>query len=118
SACSECPPKGVQVPPAPWTTPTYHACTPMFAAGAPFAPDQEYGLTVIRLEPIVSRPPKELPPQRPITAPLVRPRRIEVPEPVPDVPPVVPTNPPTMPKVELRGRLHLLLLVDSDAKDA
>src|SRR5213593_3980926 len=60
--------------PAPYVTPNYHPCTPLFFGGDPLAPDAPEPVTVIRLAPI-SNEPKEPPPYRPITAEATLPRR-------------------------------------------
>jgi len=95
---------------APYTTPFYPICTPRFAGGEPIGPEP-FIETVIRLQPISSVP-KEPPPARPITSEPPRPRRplIEF-----DRPPDAPGA--EMPRPNGGPKLHLLLLVDTDAKD-
>lgn len=95
---------------APYTTPFYPICTPRFAGGEPLGPEPHIE-TVIRLQPISSIP-KEPPPARLITSEPPRPRR-----PLIDFDKPSDTPNPDMPRPNGGPKLHLLLLVDNDAKD-
>jgi len=80
----------------------------LFAGGEPLGPPPPDPITVIRLQPIPTGPPKEQPPTKPITAEPVRPIRPPIDIDIPgDQPPVMPLT---------TARVHLLTLVDSDAK--
>ncbi|MBX7104430.1 MAG: hypothetical protein K1X57_10135 [Gemmataceae bacterium] len=103
---------------SPWTTPNVPACQPLFASGLPLDPEPPLPITVVRLQPIPMGVPKDPPKYRPITDEPVMPprRRIDI-----DFPPV-PDDPRTGPRPPINpnlgsARLHLLLLVDNEAKE-
>jgi hypothetical protein len=102
---------------APWNSPHFPGCQPLFAAGLPLDPEPPLPPTVIRLEPIPTGAPQEPPRSRPITDEPVRP-----PRPMIDLDrPLIPDAPKTGPKPAMpasTARLHLVLLVDAEAKDA
>lgn len=103
----------------PWTTPFTPTCQPLFASGLPLAPEPPQPESVIRLQPIPVGPPKEPPKYRPITSePVLPPRiKIDLDKTNPDSPPREGTR-PMVPPATSAARLHMIFLVDTEAKDA